>query len=194
MKIQRLFALRPILRPILRRVVRAIFRPVPSPILLLTLGGSTLLLSGCASHSRAYAAVHAADRYRQTSQSDSLDRRRRVCYTAPLAASRARLQLPLDSLGRLPRGAAYVRKEGQASAIVRFQQDTLYIEARCDSLQTLVYAYEEEIRRLASGSAGEEIHRAGAGGQKESRAPATSRWWFWGILGLAAGCFFRFRN
>lgn len=170
----------------------------PLPILFLLLGSTTLPLLSCASHSRGRTAmrtaVYATGRHEQTGRNDSLDRRRRICYTSPLAASHARLQFPPGSLGPLPRGAAYVRKEGQASAIVHFQHDTLYIEALCDSLQRVAYTYEEEIRRLESRSASEETQTAGAGGHNESRTRVTSRWWLWTALGIALGCFFRFRK
>lgn len=171
----------------------------PLCILLLILGSASLLLAGCAGFCRTQSTRRTTDRATATRQlsglSDSLDhRRRRISYTAPTAAGHARLHLPLDSLRRLPPGAAYVRQEGRASAIVRFLHDTLYVEARCDSLQRLVYSYEEEIRRLESRSASEETRTEQAGEHKEARTPATSRWWFLPALGIALGCFLRLKK
>ena len=41
------------------------------------------------------------------------------------------------------------RLRGQATAEIRFRHDTLFVTATCDSLQTLVYLYEEQLERLS---------------------------------------------
>jgi len=46
-----------------------------------------------------------------------------------------------------PPGAAFIQKSGQATAEIRFLHDTLFVAATCDSLQTLVWQYEEQLER-----------------------------------------------
>ncbi len=59
--------------------------------------------------------------------------------------SLAKLAIPLDSLRKLPEGATFNNKSGQATASAAFKNDTLFVEASCDSLQNLVYQLEEKI-------------------------------------------------
>ncbi len=121
----------------------------PLRTLLLTLGSLSLLLSSCASRTRT--TTHATGNQHQTRQADSLAIRRHILVApATLAGSHARLALPLANLAQLPPGAAYTQKTGRATLTARYRTDTLYLAATCDSLQTLVYQYEEEIRRLAT--------------------------------------------
>jgi len=49
----------------------------------------------------------------------------------------------VDSLLKLPVGASYHRKSGQARAEVSMRGDTIYVTATCDSLQREVEYYEE---------------------------------------------------
>ena len=53
--------------------------------------------------------------------------------------------------GRNPQRVASRRrlypKSGQATAEIRFLHDTLFVAATCDSLQTLVWQYEEQLER-----------------------------------------------
>ena len=60
--------------------------------------------------------------------------------------SLAKLAIPLDSLRKLPEGATFNNKSGQATASAAFKNDTLYVEASCDSLQNLVYQLEENLQ------------------------------------------------
>ena len=69
---------------------------------------------------------------------------------AALAESRADISIPTAELQRLPAGAAFIQKSGQATAEIRFLHDTLFVTATCDSLQTLVYQYEEQLERLSA--------------------------------------------
>lgn len=124
--------------------------------LLLFFTTITLLLPSCASrlHTRASTAVsHEATRQTDTDTSTVAYRRHTLLRTTPIPASQARLTLPLDPIRQLPEGAGYTQKAGQATATLRFHHDTLYIYATCDSLQTLLYTYEEEINRLHRTSA-----------------------------------------
>ena len=55
--------------------------------------------------------------------------------------------MPIDSLRRLPEGATYTQKEGQATASVGLEGETIVIHAGCDSLQALVLSLEERLDR-----------------------------------------------
>lgn len=58
-----------------------------------------------------------------------------------------RPSIPVATLKELPAGAAFIQKSGQATAEIRFLHDTLFVAATCDSLQTLVWQYEEQLER-----------------------------------------------
>lgn len=87
--------------------------------------------------------------YRQ--QTDSLRQISRLSIqTGKVPESRAALAVPVGTLKELPAGSAFIQKSGQATAEIRFRQDTLFVTATCDSLQTLVYQYEEQLERLSA--------------------------------------------
>ena len=82
-------------------------------------------------------------------QTDSLRQTSRLSVrTTKIPESRARLTIPAGRLKELPSGAAFVQKSGQATAEIRFLHDTLFVFATCDSLQALVYQYEEQNEQL----------------------------------------------
>lgn len=56
--------------------------------------------------------------------------------------SQATLQIPVDSLRSLPANAEYRAGSGRASAVVRFEHDTIFVYATCDSLQRQCEYYE----------------------------------------------------
>ena len=56
--------------------------------------------------------------------------------------SEVRLEIPADSLLRLPPQAQYSGKNGQASVSVSRDRDVITVYASCDSLQVLVEYYE----------------------------------------------------
>ena len=81
-------------------------------------------------------------------QTDSLLQTSRLTVqTARIPESRADLSIPVTALKELPAGAAFIQKSGQATAEIRFLHDTLFVAATCDSLQTLVWQYEEQLER-----------------------------------------------
>ena len=81
-------------------------------------------------------------------QTDSLLQTSRLTVqTARIPESRADLSIPVATLKELPAGAAFIQKSGQATAEIRFLHDTLFVAATCDSLQTLVWQYEEQLER-----------------------------------------------
>lgn len=56
--------------------------------------------------------------------------------------SRVEMAISVDSLLKLPRGAAYHKKSGQANIKVAARGDTVYITGTCDSLRRQVAYYE----------------------------------------------------
>lgn len=72
-----------------------------------------------------------------------------------VAASQASLTLSADSLRRLPAGAVYTEKSGQARVTVKTRPDpsgerVIVVEATCDSLQLVCEEYERTIASLSS--------------------------------------------
>ncbi len=58
--------------------------------------------------------------------------------------SQARITVSVDSLLKLPAGASYHKRSGQAGAEVSLRGDTIFVTATCDSLQREVEYYEEQ--------------------------------------------------
>ncbi len=52
------------------------------------------------------------------------------------------MRISVDSLLKLPQGATYHRKSGQARAEVSIRGDTIYVTGTCDSLARQVEYYE----------------------------------------------------
>ena len=79
---------------------------------------------------------------------DRLEWNRKVSATlATIPSSLVELTVPMDSLRRLPVGAVYTKKSGQATASVTLRNDTVVVAASCDSLQQQVYRLEEELHQ-----------------------------------------------
>ena len=57
--------------------------------------------------------------------------------------SQARITISVDSLLKLPAGASYHKRSGQAGAEVSLRGDTIFVTATCDSLQREAEYYEE---------------------------------------------------
>jgi len=68
--------------------------------------------------------------------------------SATVPESRATLTIATNDLHQLPPNAAFTQHNGQATAILRYMRDTLFVEASCDSLQRLVYEYSSELTHL----------------------------------------------
>lgn len=56
--------------------------------------------------------------------------------------SEVTIAIPVDSLRKLPDRAEFRAKSGQASATVKMSNDTVYVDATCDSLQIMCEYYE----------------------------------------------------
>ncbi|WP_278528773.1 hypothetical protein [Bacteroides acidifaciens] len=93
-----------------------------------------------------------------------------------------KLTIPVDSLRKLPEGAAYRGKSGQANLTVGTDgSGNLVAEASCDSLQQLVLWYEEELTRIRSETQSETSNDV----QTEEKRPPNRMWTF--ITGVLAG-------
>lgn len=110
---------------------------------------------------------------RSVASSDSLRRATRLSIRQmAVPESRADLQIPAAGLRGLPPAAVYTARSGQATATVRFLHDTLFVSASCDSLQQLVYDYQQQVERLSVCSEHEEKTKERSGGRR----------FLWGIL------------
>ncbi len=79
---------------------------------------------------------------------DSLEWNRKVSVTlATIPSSLAGLTIPMDSLRKLPPGASYTAKSGQAGLRLEIKGNQLHATATCDSLQQLVFRLEEELHQ-----------------------------------------------
>lgn len=77
---------------------------------------------------------------------DSLQWNRKVSVTlATIPSSIVQLTIPTDSLRKLPEGAAYTKKSGQATLTLKVKGDSIQGTASCDSLQQQVISLEEEL-------------------------------------------------
>lgn len=56
--------------------------------------------------------------------------------------SEVKMEIPMENLLKLPDKAEYRAKEGQATASVRVENDTVFVSATCDSLQIMCDYYE----------------------------------------------------
>lgn len=61
------------------------------------------------------------------------------------------MEIPIDSLRRLPEKAEYRAKSGQANAVVKFKHDTVIVYAICDSLQRQCEYYESLVTTYKEG-------------------------------------------
>ena len=105
---------------------------------------------------------------------------------AGIPKSAVSLTIPPDSLRKLPDGAVYRGKSGQANLTVGTDgKGNLVAEASCDSLQQLVLWYEEELTRIRSETQSETSNDVQ---MEEKRPPNRMRTFMTGVLaGLLAG-------
>ena len=105
---------------------------------------------------------------------------------AGIPASAVKLTIPADSLRKLPDGAVYRGKSGQANLTVGTDgKGNLVAEASCDSLQQLVLWYEEELTRIRSETKNNVSNDVQ---MEEKRPPNRMRTFMTGVFaGLLAG-------
>lgn len=83
-----------------------------------------------------------------TRLTDNLTWNRKVSVgLAIVPPSLAELTIPIDSLRRLPEGAAYTKKSGQATLTLKVKGDSIQGTASCDSLQQLVFELQEQLHQ-----------------------------------------------
>lgn len=105
---------------------------------------------------------------------------------AGIPASAVKQTISADSLRKLPDGAVYRGKSGQANLTVRNDgSGNIVAEASCDSLQQLVLWYEEELTRIRNETKSETSNDVQ---MEEKRPPNRMRTFIKGVLaGLLAG-------
>jgi len=94
--------------------------------------------------------------------------------------SRVEIAVSVDSLLRLPEGAVYTRRSGQANVRVATRGDTVYVTGTCDSIERRADYYEAMYR-----TAREAIETLEAEHQQEQKrltSPVAV-----GVVNLAAG-------
>lgn len=76
----------------------------------------------------------------------------RIMWTEKVAQERVHLTIPLDSIGSMPSGASFVKKQGRANVKASVGKedgkDVIYVDASCDSLQLLCLYYEDQTKKL----------------------------------------------
>lgn len=81
----------------------------------------------------------------------------KIIWTEKVPQDQVHLIIPLDSIGRLPSGASFNKKEGRANVKASLGKqdgkDVIYIDASCDSLQVLCLYYEEQNKKLTKQNA-----------------------------------------
>lgn len=106
---------------------------------------------------------------------------------ATIPMSKALLMIRTDDLRKLPPGAAYVNKSGQATASVQLKNDTLYVSATCDSLQQLVWHYEQELVRIRNDTEHLET--------QSQPAESPFKWYLYGVLtGILLSIIIKYRK
>lgn len=73
-------------------------------------------------------------------------------WTEKVAQERVHLTIPIDSIGSMPSGASFVKKQGRANVKASVGKedgkDVIYVDASCDSLQLLCLYYEDQTKKL----------------------------------------------
>ncbi len=168
---------------------------------------TALFSSGCVSHRKSVTTA-SQEQLSETIRTDSVVRlvldsvsEFVEVRTEPLTVPKSEVSLTIatDSLRRLPVGASYSERSGQASvkvsrrAATATEPEYIYVYASCDSLQLQCERYERQIRTLRS-KYGERLN------EMQNRLAATSheleevkekppnaigtalKWYFYGLL------------
>ena len=158
---------------------RLLTRPTVAAIMTIA-----LCLAGCASSRKS---TMAEKMQTEAASADSAGGSRRAgLVMAGIPASAVKLTIPPDSLRKLPEGAVYRGKSGQANLTVGSDDSgNIVAEASCDSLQQLVLWYEEELARIRSETKSEISNDVQT---VEKRPPNRMRTFITGVLaGLLVG-------
>lgn len=108
----------------------------------------------------------------------------RIVQTEAVPESRVEMRISVDSLLKLPQGATYHRKSGQAQAEVSIRGDTIYVTGTCDSLARQVEYYEKLYHTARDAL---EAHRELAKSESKERPYPSWLLMTTFIFGLAAG-------
>ncbi len=96
-----------------------------------------------------------------------------------IPTSRVEMAISKDSLLRLPTGAVFHNKSGQAHAEVAVRGDTVFVTATCDSLARQVEYYEELYHNARDAlEQSEQLLRQ----QYKNKTSASPTWLFTAIL------------
>ena len=113
-----------------------------------------LSFTGCASSRKASSQSVSSEVQESV---DSLRYEVRKIETVTVPQSLVKMEIPIDSLRKLPYKAEYRAKNGQANAVVQYKRDTIIVYAICDSLkrqceyyETMATTYKEAYEGLQS--------------------------------------------
>lgn len=112
-------------------------------VLILT---AALCLAGCGTTKK----TEQAQSQQTVTIHDTVQALTRIIQTKPVPESRVEMSICVDSLLKLPEGATYHRKSGQARAEVSIRGDTIYVRGTCDSLAREVEYFERMYRSAQS--------------------------------------------
>ncbi len=101
---------------------------------------SALSVISCSSTRKTVSEVSATVQTAETRDTTAVAIKQIRWETVP--ESRVEMAVSVDSLLKLPAGAAYTKRSGQANIKVAAHGDTVYITGTCDSLQRQVEYYE----------------------------------------------------
>jgi len=107
-----------------------------------------------------------------TTGSDSISYSEKLTASlVTVPTSRANLTVSLTDLLKLPQGASFTAKSGQARATLSASAagDTVFVSAECDSLQRLVFEYEKQLNRLQKSQVSENV-------KTETKAFSPDKW------------------
>jgi hypothetical protein len=65
-----------------------------------------------------------------------------------IPSAQASLKIPVSAISQLPAGSGYFQTVGRASLGVTVQNDTVYVNAICDSLQRRIEYYEMSLQQM----------------------------------------------
>lgn len=167
---------------------------------------TALCLTGCASSRKSVMEQKAQERT-ESVRTDSLTRHVADSVseyvevrTTPVSVPRSEVRLAMasDSLLRLPEGAVYRGRSGQAGvevgrkAATATEPELIYVYASCDSLELQCERYERTIQKMRSamseqgGTIASRTEQADERTRREEKQPAGSgmplKWYLYGIL------------
>lgn len=149
-------------------------------VLILT---AVLCLPGCATTKKTQ--TEQAQSQQIVTIHDTIQTFTRIVQTETVPESRVEMRISVDSLLKLPQGATYHRKSGQAHAEVSIRGDTIYVTGTCDSLARQVEYYENLYHTARD--ALEAQNRESAKAESKERSYPTWLLITTFILGLAFG-------